>query len=154
MAVCCQPLTFGFRLLLGALAIVLPLVAGCGPKSGRLEVSGTVKLDGAPLDEGSIRLTSVGAERLFASGAVITNGEFRVPEEKGLPPGTYQVEISAPDTSAPLVAHRVAPGEPVLPPTAPERIPAEYNSAGKHTVEVSADGDNHFEFDIRSRGAG
>lgn len=136
--------------MLAILAISLP---GCGPQSDRLEVTGTVNFNGAPLDEGSIRLTSVGTEKLFASGAVIQNGEFTVPQEKGLPPGTYAVEISSPDANAPLVRPRSAPGEPALPPTAPERIPVEYNSHSKHTIEVSADSENHFEFDIQARAA-
>jgi hypothetical protein len=84
---------------------------------------------------------------------MIQNGQFDVPQEKGLPPGTYVVEISAPDTKGPLVVHKSAPGEPALPPTARERIPPEYNSKSKQTIEVTADGDNHFDFDIRSRPA-
>ena len=127
------------------------MFAGCGPRSDRLEVTGNVKLDGAPLDQGSIRFTSTGTEKLVASGAAIANGEFIVPQEKGLPPGTYLVDISSPDTTGQLVVHKSAPGEPVLPPTARERIPAEYNSESKHTVDVAEDGDNHFEFDIRNR---
>lgn len=124
---------------------------GCGPRSDRLEVTGNVTLDGVPLDSGSIRFTSVGTEKLVASGTTIKNGEFRVPQEKGLLPGTYLVEISSPDTSAPLVSHPTAPGEPALPPTAPERIPEQYNSKSKQTVEVTTDGENHFEFPINTR---
>jgi hypothetical protein len=123
-------------------------IAGCGPQSDRLALSGKVTLNGAPLDSGSIRFTSVAGQKLFASGAVIENGEFDIPQEKGLPPGTYQLEISAPDTKSPPVVYRSAPGEPVLPPTAPERIPPEYNTNSKHTIEVSTDSDNHFVFDI------
>jgi len=131
----------------------LILFSGCGPRSDRLAVSGNVTLDGAPLDQGSIRLTSTGTGKLFASGAMIQNGEFHVPQEKGLPPGTYRIEISSPNTAAPLVVYKSAPGEPALPPTAPERIPAEYNSNSKHTVDVTAGGDNHFKFEIVSRPA-
>ena len=139
--------------ILVATVLSLSGLYGCVPRSDRLEVSGTVKLNGTPLDVGSIRLTSVGTEKLVASGAVIENGEFRVPRSKGLPPGTYAVEISAPDTKGPPVVHRSAPGEPALPPTAVERIPPEYNSQSKHTIEVSADSENHFEFDIQGRAA-
>jgi hypothetical protein len=128
--------------------IIVVILSGCGPKSDRLAVSGKVTLNGTPLDSGSIRFTSVAGQKLFASGAVIENGEFDIPQEKGLPPGTYQLEISAPDTKAPPVVYRSAPGEPVLPPTAPERIPPEYNTNSKHTIEVSADSDNHFVFEI------
>jgi hypothetical protein len=140
--------------LLGALfAISLTVFVGCRSRSDRLAVSGDVTLNGAPLDQGSIRLTSTGAGKLFASGAMIQNGMFHVPQEKGLPPGTYRVEISSPDTAAPLVVYKGAPGEPPLPPTAPERIPPEYNSNSKQTIEVQIDGDNHFAFDIVRRGA-
>ena len=131
-----------------ALTITVVVLSGCGPQSDRLAISGKITLNGAPLDSGSIRFTSVAGQKLFASGAVVENGEFDIPQEKGLPPGTYQLEISARDTNAPPVVYRGAPGEPPLPPTAPERIPPEYNTNSKHTIEVTADGDNHFVFDI------
>jgi hypothetical protein len=133
---------------LAPLILVCTVVLGCGPRSDRLEVSGNVTMDGAPLD-GSIRFTSTG-EKLVASGSTIENGQFAIPQEKGLPPGTYVVEISSPDSSAPPVRPKSMPGEPMMPATAPERVPAEYNTEGKHTVDVSADSDNHFTFDIQS----
>jgi hypothetical protein len=40
-----------------------------------------------------------------------------------------------------------------MPPTAPERIPAEYNVNSQRIVEVAADKDNVFEFDIVSKRA-
>ncbi len=118
------------------------VLVGCGPKSDRLAVSGMVSLEGAPLDGGTIRLTSTGTEKLIASGAMIVNGQFQIPREKGLPPGTYALEISAADASVPPGAL-----------TAPERIPPEYNVDSKKTIEVTANGDNHFEFDIVKRSA-
>jgi hypothetical protein len=124
---------------------------GCGPRSDRLAISGKVSLNGAPLDLGSIRFTSVGGEKMYASGAMVKDGEYHIPQPKGLPPGTYRVEINSPDTKAPLVAYRPAPGEPVAAPTAPERIPPEYNTDSKQTVEVSAANENQFVFDIRTR---
>jgi hypothetical protein len=149
----CIQASFSPRLLPTFLALLLLLLAGCGPRSNRLAVSGAVTLDGAPLDAGSIRLTSTGNGKLFASGAMIQNGKFHVPQEKGVPPGTYRVEISSPDTAAPPVVYKGVPGEPALPPTAPERIPPEYNSNSKQTIEVSTGGDNVFNFDIVRRRA-
>jgi len=144
----CIQARLNWRLLGATVAVITVSLAGCGKRSDRLAVSGEVTLDGAPLDQGSIRLTSTGTGKLFASGAMIHDGKFQIPQEKGLPPGTFHVEISAPDTAAPLVVQKSAPGEPALPPTAPERIPPEFNSNSKQTVEVTADGDNHFKFDI------
>jgi hypothetical protein len=142
------------RRQLGAfLPMLLLLFAGCGSRSDRLAVSGEVTLDGAAVDAGSIHLTSTGNGKLFASGTMIQNGTFHIPQEKGLPPGKYRVEISSPDTAAPLAVYKGAPGEPALPPTAPERIPPEYNYKSKQTVEVTTDGDNHFKFDIVRHGS-
>jgi len=128
--------------------LVLLSFVGCGPRSDRLAISGKVTLNGAPLDLGSIRFSSIKSEKLYASGAMVKDGEFHIPQSKGLPPGTYRVEINSPDTKAPLVVYRPAPGEPPAAPAAPERIPPEYNTNSKQTVEVSASKNNDFTFDI------
>ena len=39
---------------------------------------------------------------------MVKDGEYHIPQAKGLPPGTYHVEINSPDTKAPLVAVREA----------------------------------------------
>jgi hypothetical protein len=131
-------------------ALVLALIAcalsGCGPRSDRLAISGTVTLDGTPLDSGSIRFTSLGEAKLMTSGAVIKDGAYIVPQAKGLRVGSYQVEISSPDANAKPVLDR--PSGMLM---APERIPTEYNIESKHTIEVTADGDNAFDFDIVSK---
>jgi hypothetical protein len=136
--------------MLAVALISLLFVSGCGPKSDRHAVSGKVTLNGAALDEGEIRFASAGGEKISASGTHIANGEYQIPQEKGLRAGTYRVEISAPDNSKPPVSYS-APGQPRTPATAAERIPAEYNDKSKKTIDVTADGDNHFEFDITTR---
>src|SRR5262249_34127760 len=107
---------------LGLLSLV-PIL-GCGPKGDRLAIDGKVTLNGAPLDDGSIRFPTAGSGKLSTAAAMIKDGKYHVPQAKGLPPGTYRVEINSPDTKAPLVSVRPAPGEPAPPPTAPDRIPA------------------------------
>src|SRR4051794_41031338 len=69
-------------------------VLGCKPRSDRLPISGKVTLNGTSLDSGSIRFSSTGGGKIFASGAMIQNGEYHIPQEKGLPPGTYHLEIN------------------------------------------------------------
>ena len=123
------------------------VVVGCGPHSGHLAVSGRVTLDGVPLDSGSIRFNSLEGQQLSASGALIEDGQYYVPQEKGLLPGTYRVEMTSPDLAAPPVMVRETPDGPGIP-AAPNRIPPEYNIDSQHTVEVTADGDNYFEFEI------
>ncbi len=134
------------------MAVVLMASLGCKPRSDRLPISGKVTLNGTSLDSGTIRFSSTGGEKIFATGAMIQNGEYRIPQEKGLPPGTYHLEINSPDTKAPLVLSPAAPGEPTIR-TAPERIPPEYNVNSKKTVEVAADSKNSFDFDVVSRTA-
>jgi hypothetical protein len=127
----------------------LAVLSGCGPRSDKLPVSGEVKLDGAPLESGAIRLTSTGGEKVQATGAFIENGAFEIPQSKGLSPGTYHVEINSPNEDAPPVMDRATPGGPGIP-TQPDRIPPEYNINSKQRVDVTADGENHFVFDIKS----
>jgi hypothetical protein len=139
----------GLSLLLIGTSIVL---AGCGPHSDRLPVSGKITLDGAPIDSGAIRFSSTGTQKMMSSGAAVNHGQYSIPAEKGLPPGTYLIAISAPDTSGKMIAARAPDGRQVgLAPA--ERVPDEYNSDSKKTVEVVAAGDNHFDFDIVTKSA-
>jgi hypothetical protein len=133
--------------LLWAAALV---VVGCGPRSDRLEISGTITLDGAPLDRGSIRFTSTGEQKQMAAGAMIRDGAYLIPQEKGLLPGVYHLEIHAPDADAPPIRVSATPGGPSIP-VAPDRIPAEYNIESDKTVQVTADGANVFDFAIVSK---
>jgi hypothetical protein len=128
-------------------ATALSTLNGCGPRSDRRAVSGQVTLDGVPLDGGTIQFKSLDAKKMTASGAMVRDGEYTIPQEKGLVPGTYHLEIYAPDSAAKPVIYRSAPGAPgVL--TQPERIPAEYNVESRKTIEVTADGVNRFDFAI------
>lgn len=123
------------------LALAL-LAMGCGPKTDRLGITGQVNLDGAPLDEGSIRFTS-GGDAPMAAGALIREGSYRIPAEKGLLPGEYAVVIRSPDNDAPKILYEGFP-------TAPDRIPSQYNAASTLKVQVARDGENSFKFDISS----
>jgi hypothetical protein len=141
--------TCRLSLLLMGTSIVL---AGCGPHSDRLPVSGKITLDGAAVEGGAIRFSSTSAQKI-SSGAAVNRGQYSIPAAKGLPPGTYRIEISAPDLSGKMIAARTPDGRPAgLAPA--ERIPDEYNSDSKKTVEVVAAGDNHFDFEIVSKPAG
>jgi hypothetical protein len=115
-----------------------------------MEVSGNVSLDGSPLKEGSIRFTLTGSEKVVSAEPSIEDGRYTIPQDKGLPPGTYHVMISAIDENSPMVTIRDAAGNPLT--TVPaDRIPAEYNTESQKTVEVTSDGENQFNFDIVSK---
>lgn len=130
-----------------SLAFVLLYVAGCSPKSDRLGVSGAVSLNGALLKSGSIRFTLTQSEKAFSTEADIKEGEYEIPQAKGLPPGTYNIVISAIDENAPMVTIRDASGNPIT--TAPaDLIPPEYGINSEKTVEVAPESENRFVFDI------
>jgi hypothetical protein len=112
-------LAAGFQLL-----TALALLAGCGPASDRLPITGSV-----------------------ISGALIQEGEYNILLEKGLRPGKYRVQITSPDLNAPPVMAPATPSTPSFP-VQPERIPPEYNVKSSQMVEVTTDGDNRFVFDI------
>lgn len=128
-------------------AACLLAAAGCGekPTQGRLPVSGQVTFKGAPLDSGSIQFMPPDSGGQFGGGAVIANGQYSIPENQGLPVGKYKIVISAGDPNRPVPEEQM-PGE--TGPPAEERIPAEYNVNSDKVVEVSADKENVFDFDI------
>ena len=72
------------------------VLAGCsGSKykgEKRYPLAGEVTFEGQSIDLGSISFIPTGGKGL-ASGGVITDGKYAVPEEKGANAGTYRVEI-------------------------------------------------------------
>lgn len=139
------PMIRGFVLL----AWLAANLVGCGPRTDRLALSGNVTLDGAPLDKGTIQFTTLGEGTLQSTGAVIQEGAYHIPAEKGLSPGTFRVELSAPDGNAQPVRVAAYPGGPTIP-VAPDRIPAEYNIESNKSVKVTRDGENQFDFEVSS----
>lgn len=138
--------------LLVLCAAAVSLLIGCGPKSDLLEISGEVTLNGSPLESGSVRLSSAKGQKPSSSGALIRDGKYLIPQKKGLLPGTYYISINAADEGAPKEKSRTASGSPGVA-LAREMIPAEYNVNSEKTIEVTADGDNHFVFDIVTGGS-
>lgn len=132
---------------IACLAILLGAAVGCGPKTDRLPISGKVTLDGVPLETGSISFASMPGEKLQSTGAMIQNGSYSIPAEKGLLPGVYGLQLTSPDAEAkPILLRDAASGRSF--PVAPDRIPAEYNVDSTKTIEVTRDGDNVFDFNI------
>lgn len=136
--------------LLGVIALSgLVALVGCGSSDplGRRAVNGTVTLDGAPLADGTISFqpTEHGAT---SSGALIAQGQYAIPRDKGLPPGKYRVVINAvkPGTGMTLPEGKM-PGEEVGTPPV-ELIPAEWNTRSQNIVEVPASGPATFEHHI------
>jgi len=140
---------WGFLLVVGCLGS-LAWVCGCGSDPlGRQAVSGKVTLDGAPLEQGSISFQPVEGG-ITSSGAVVTQGEYAIPRDKGLPPGKYRVVINAikPGTGQAELPPGGMPGEEVEGPPAEELIPPEWNTNSEQFVEVSSSASAEFVHEI------
>ncbi len=121
------------------------LLAGCGEETaGKLPVSGTITIKGAPVDAGTINFFSQPPTPDCFTGALITDGKYSVPAVQGLLPGTYRVQISAPVQGPPSTDP--VPGE--AGPLAEDRIPVEYNANSKLTFEAKSGAANKFDFDV------
>ncbi|MDB5335429.1 MAG: hypothetical protein JWN70_1048 [Planctomycetaceae bacterium] len=142
-------------LVLSLLGVV---ATGCGGAEGvgRQPISGTVLMDGQPLDKGAINFQPYeGGKHLVGSGAVIQNGTYSIPGAQGLTVGKYMVAISAPETSAqsgpvsgqsPEDAMKAA----ATAGAAKERLPKKYNATTELMVDVTPSGPNKFDFKVDS----
>lgn len=137
--------------LYGLLATVLAVasIAGCGRSDGRFGLSGVVRLDGAPVDRGSINFDPASVPARTATGAMIIDGRYAVAAAQGLLPGTYRVRVSWPQ-SPESKPDGLGPLHGISAPPPRERIPDRYNSKSELTVEIQANSANRFDFDLFS----
>ena len=131
------------------LACALSLHLGCGDAhQGRKEISGTIKLKGALLDQGSIEFMPLYSAKLVTKGSAgIQDGAYRLPRDHGLVPGKYKVIITSGDGRTPAMPDGV-PGPTGANIVSKDRIPPQYNVASKQEVEVTEKGPNVFSYDI------
>jgi hypothetical protein len=128
-----------------AILALLAIVGGCGGSAdGRLPVSGAVTLDGTPLDQGVIAFHSEESGRPPVETA-ITAGEYFIPADKGLLPGSYKVAIDSADstgkTASPVEYSMAIPVS---------RIPLKYNGETTLVAAVDAAADNVFNFQLET----
>lgn len=128
---------------------------GCQPSNplGRVAVSGTVTLDGVPIEEGTIEFAPQAG---VGSGAKIINGRYAMEEVRGLPPGKYQVRVFAP--KLPAGAKATIPGTPPGPPgpesnlLGVERVATKYNINTVISAEVPPNSESlTFDFAVTSK---
>jgi len=128
----------------------IALLPGCSQDSeGRQGVTGSVQVDGAPLQTGNISFTPTEGQAT-AGGAVISSGKYAIPRDNGLLAGKYRVSISAPPPGSEKPAPAM-PGE--APPLAKDLIPPEWNTASNQIVEVKKGGFNSFPFEVFTKSA-
>lgn len=126
------------------------LAAGCGGASVELiDVEGVVTLDGKPLPDATVVMTSLTPESGTARPSMAqtnSNGWYRMQystEHSGVRPGKYRVSVT---TFRPQSLDNL---ENVIP-RLPELVPEEYNS--KSTLELDVQEGAKFDISLKSGG--
>jgi len=143
----------GHRIAIAPLRLAaLWLLCGCGGDPlGRYAISGSVKVDGAPLAKGNISFQPTDNQPT-SSGSVVAAGKFSIPREGGLVAGKYRVVINAavPGSAGKVIPADAQPGDP--PPPAKEMIPPDWNVASQHMIEIKREGPFVFPFEVATKG--
>ncbi len=136
-----------FRPLMMSIIGSLVLVGCGGDEEGPVlhAVSGTVSLDGEPVQDGRIQFRTKTPEAK-AYSAAITNGEYEVQTEAG----SMSVEITASRIVPGKFGESASPDEPA-PPLSEMYIPEQFNSKTTLTADIEAGADNTVPFDLTSK---
>ncbi len=138
----------------GVVCVILSVVlSGCGPSDplDRKAISGTVTVDGSPVELGNINFEPEGGSGVSTgSGSIVTKGKFAIEKEFGLPVGKYRVRVNIPKPgTGGTVDPNALPGLPVAPPE--EMAPPEWNTKSTQTIEVKSEGPFEFTFAVTSK---
>ena len=132
-----------------AVALSALLVNGCrrSDSLSRSIVSGSVTFEGKPLKTGEIRFTPCGNTQGPSAGANIVDGRYVVEYKGGVVLGTQRVEIMAfrsatPESMPPEIMYEEGMGR-------VQFLPDRYNRQSELKVEVTAEGPNEFNFDLK-----
>jgi len=129
-----------------AICFLIAATNGCGPDNplGRKPLSGTVTLDGSPLEKGTIEFQPLDGG--VQSGNLISEGKYSIPAHQGATPGKYRVVIIDTYDTPPMKEGQM-PGDD-LPPPPKAKIPPSWNSKSQQSIEVKKEGPFKFDFDV------
>ena len=91
-----SPLSMPIRIVLALFSLgMVAIFCGVGGyDTSRISVSGTVIIDGTPLESGTIRFINISdIEHVRVDVSLVQDGEYAIPSSESLVPGTYRVEI-------------------------------------------------------------
>jgi hypothetical protein len=121
-------------------------VAGCADSgSKRYAVSGVVKWQGKPLDQGVITFLPEDSSVGSGGGDMIQNGQYSIPAKQGLLAGRYKVTIASADPRNKAPDPDSPPGYLPVP---KDRIQAKYNTQTTLTADVKPQRQNTFNFEV------
>jgi hypothetical protein len=138
--------------------VLLALAAVCGCGGGeeplpRAAVSGTVTLDGQPLQEGVVRFVPIDNTAGPKTSVIVSQGKFSADAEQGPIVGKHRIEIESTDDGGYAMDDEQAIQklrESGVTRIDVVRVPPNYNSHSTLTETVSADQPNVFQFNLIS----
>jgi len=132
------------------IASLLLLALGCGEPAGpeRFGAAGKVTLDGTPLHNASV-VFEPRLESGVVTTAPIVNGEFMWSADSGPTAGEYDVRINphAVEEAEALAIMQQKKRQPIE----QVKLPPRYQRPGALSATITADGPNHFEFQLKSK---
>lgn len=129
-----------------AIAGLLVTLAGCGSDNGLITISGTVTLDGQPIENGSISLMPVSGNGI-AGGGSIENGRYTAESSAG--EMAVQINAIVEVRKENPTAEEVERGLDI---DRQQILPAEYNRQSVLRIDVSRDNRTH-NFSLNSDGS-
>ncbi|MDO5554880.1 MAG: hypothetical protein Q4G68_14080 [Planctomycetia bacterium] len=127
--------------------LIVPMVTGCGD-ANRASLSGTVTVNGTPIENGSISFTPLQGTTSSAAGAAIKDGVYKIPNDKGPLPGEFKVIITGTKKSGKKIKE---PGTGNELDEVVSAIPAKYDPLRGGTEVLKATittGGNKLDFDL------
>jgi hypothetical protein len=137
-------------LILAIAALALISAPGCSPDGRRVAVSGTITLDGEPLESGSILFVPIEGTMSPSAGSDIVEGDYDVARARGPKAGIFRVEIRSQRKSGRKVQAPPPAAKGVLAEEWIEAVPARYNRESTLRIELQS-GDNPLNFDLKSK---
>lgn len=121
-------------------------LSGCGSSgNGYQAVTGTVKFQGQPIQEGAIQFCTDSKPPIVHGGAMIRDGKYQLPRDHGLAPGNYLVRI----TSTERIDNPDKAKNEMAPFFTRERIPTKYNIKSELKVEVASGKPTEYNIDLK-----
>lgn len=129
--------------------LLASVLVGCSePARNRAIVYGQVKIDGQPVEAGSINFMPTSGNTGPTAGGSIEHGSYRIELQKGVVLGKNRVELRANRKTGRKVPSPFGSNDTID--ELVDAFPSEYNSNSTLVREISR-GENHLDFDLTSK---
>jgi len=132
----------------GLILVALAAFSGCG--DGKVVVRGAVKVDGQPIEEGSISLEPADGQGP-TTGGIIKEGKYELTGNAAVAPGHKIVRIVGLRKTGKMVEAGPPAPKGTLIPQMEQCVPSHYNDQSQLRVDVTPGKPNTHDFAIKSK---